>query len=115
LIPTALPAAHAVGGGVLLLLAAAAVLDGSIFGDHCSPISDTTVMSSIGSSSDHLAHVVTQIPYAVVCMLVALGSYAWVALDGSRLWVHSLGVAVLVLILFVFGRKVSQHHPNAER
>jgi Na+/H+ antiporter NhaC len=48
-----------------------AVLGGSVFGDHCSPISDTTIMSSMASASDHVDHVRTQLPYAVVCALVA--------------------------------------------
>ena len=52
----------------LLVIALAATLAGSVFGDHCSPISDTTILSSTGASCSHLAHVSTQIPYA---MLVA--------------------------------------------
>ena len=49
-----------------------AVLAGSIFGDHCSPISDTTVLSSAAAGCDHLAHVATQMPYAMTVGLVAL-------------------------------------------
>ncbi len=48
------------------------MLAGSIFGDHCSPISDTTVMSSLASACDHVDHVRTQLPYALVAALVAL-------------------------------------------
>ena len=50
----------------------AAVLTGSIFGDHCSPISDTTIMSSMCSGSDHVDHVNTQLPYAIFGALAAL-------------------------------------------
>lgn len=71
LIPTVVPLAHALGGLPLTILAAAAVLDGAIFGDHCSPISDTTVMSSIASSCDHIDHVKTQLPYALTTMSLA--------------------------------------------
>ena len=52
----------------LCALVAAAVLDGAIFGDHCSPISDTTVLSSIAASCDHIAHIRTQAPYAILTM-----------------------------------------------
>ena len=62
LLPTNDPVAYDLGGLTLTVLVAAAVLDGAIFGDHCSPISDTTVLSSIAAACDHLAHVRTQIP-----------------------------------------------------
>ncbi len=51
----------------------AAVLSGAVFGDHCSPISDTTIMSSMASASDHIDHVRTQAPYAVTCAGAAAG------------------------------------------
>jgi len=47
-------------------LALAAAIGGGVFGDHCSPISDTTIISSMASASDHIDHVKTQIPYALV-------------------------------------------------
>ena len=49
-----------------------AILGGSVFGDHCSPISDTTIMSSMASSCDHVDHVRTQLPYALLGAAVAL-------------------------------------------
>ena len=58
----------------------AAVAGGGVFGDHCSPLSDTTILSSMGSASDHLDHVKTQLPYAVVCGTVALVAYLAVGL-----------------------------------
>lgn len=61
-----------IGGLALVVMSIGAVLEGSIFGDHCSPISDTTVMSSIASASDHIDHVRTQAPYAILTMTVAL-------------------------------------------
>ena len=60
-------------GLTLMVICIGAVLEGAIFGDHCSPISDTTVMSSIACASDHIDHVRTQAPYAVLTMAVALG------------------------------------------
>lgn len=71
LIPVAVPLAHELGGVLLMIIAMGAVLDGAIFGDHCSPLSDTTILSSMACSSDHLDHVKTQMPYALVAMLVA--------------------------------------------
>jgi Na+/H+ antiporter NhaC len=56
----------------MVAISIAAVLDGSIFGDHCSPISDTTVLSSIASGSDHVDHVRTQAPYALAAAALAL-------------------------------------------
>jgi Na+/H+ antiporter NhaC len=78
LLPVALPLAHATGAwgdgsSLIFWLTAGAVLDGAIFGDHCSPISDTTVLSSIASGCDHFDHVWTQAPYAIMCMLLAGG------------------------------------------
>ncbi len=64
LIPIAVPLALQSGSSVPL--AVAAVMGGGIFGDHCSPISDTTVISSMSAGCDHIEHVTTQIPYALV-------------------------------------------------
>ncbi|MFO7729712.1 MAG: Na+/H+ antiporter NhaC family protein [Spirochaetia bacterium] len=66
LTPIAVPLAYNIGGIELIYVIIGAVFAGAIFGDHCSPISDTTVMSSIFAGSDHIAHVKTQIPYALV-------------------------------------------------
>jgi Na+/H+ antiporter NhaC len=64
MVPIAVPLAAAQGGALPLYLAA--VLGGGVFGDHCSPISDTTIISSMASASDHMDHVRTQIPYALM-------------------------------------------------
>ena len=50
-------------------------ISGGIFGDHCSPLSDTTILSSMGSASDHLDHVRTQLPYALTCGALAAAAY----------------------------------------
>ena len=60
---------------VSLPLVVSAVLGGGVFGDHCSPISDTSVVSSMASASDHIDHVRTQLPYALVAGTVALMLY----------------------------------------
>ena len=75
LIPTAIPVAFQLDGGIyglITIMSIAAVLDGAVFGDHCSPISDTTIMSSTASACHHMAHVRTQIPYSLVVASLAL-------------------------------------------
>ncbi|MBT4485139.1 MAG: Na+/H+ antiporter NhaC family protein, partial [Candidatus Latescibacteria bacterium] len=75
LMPIAIPMAyHFTGGevGRILFATIGAVFTGSVFGDHCSPISDTTIMSSMATASDHIDHVKTQIPYAVVAAVIAI-------------------------------------------
>jgi Na+/H+ antiporter NhaC len=67
--PIAIPVAFATGANFILVLGA--VFSGGIFGDHCSPISDTTVLASSTSGSDHMVHVRTQIPYALISAGVA--------------------------------------------
>ncbi len=62
--PIAIPVAFTLDASVALITAA--VLGGGIFGDHCSPISDTTVISSLSAGVDHIEHVVTQLPYALI-------------------------------------------------
>ncbi|MCW8803148.1 MAG: Na+/H+ antiporter NhaC family protein, partial [Ignavibacteriaceae bacterium] len=63
MIPIAVPTA--IYSDASLSLSIAAVLSGSVFGDHCSPISDTTIVSSMASACDHIDHVRTQLPYAI--------------------------------------------------
>ena len=96
----------AIGGHVMMLMSIGAVLEGSIFGDHCSPLSDTTVLSSISSASDHVDHVRTQAPYALLTMTVAMVTgYLPCALFGlSPLIGLALGAATLVVVLFACGR-----------
>ncbi|MEM7459446.1 MAG: Na+/H+ antiporter NhaC family protein [Pseudomonadota bacterium] len=73
IIPIAVPLA--LGAGVPLPLAVAAVMGGGVFGDHCSPISDTTIIASLASGCDHMEHVRTQLPYALVGGVAATGLY----------------------------------------
>lgn len=74
LIPTAIPIAFAIdnGYGLTTMISLGAVLDGAIFGDHCSPISDTTIISSTASSCELMRHVRTQLPYSLSVAAIAL-------------------------------------------
>jgi len=72
--PFVMPIAFNLSGGdisTVVLLTVGAVVGGGILGDHCSPVSDTTCLSSFGAGSDHIDHVSTQLPYALVCGLAA--------------------------------------------
>ncbi len=77
MVPIAVPLAIALGGSLPLYLAA--VLGGGVFGDHCSPISDTTIISSMASASDHMDHVRTQIPYALLGGAITIVFYLLVS------------------------------------
>jgi len=95
-----------IGSLPMLVISIGAVLEGSIFGDHCSPISDTTILSSVSSASDHLDHVKTQIPYAVLTMSVAIVCGYLPAATGTPAPVSlAMGAAVLVAAVFLLGRK----------
>jgi len=76
MIPIAVPTAVYIDAP--LSLSIAAVLSGSVFGDHCSPISDTTIVSSMASACDHIDHVKTQLPYAIAMAVLSAGLF-WIA------------------------------------
>ena len=112
LLPTMLPVAHQMGDITLVILVAAAVLDGAIFGDHCSPISDTTVLSSIAASCDHIAHVRTQAPYAITTMCIAaVCGYLGSTLLYSSYIGLGLGMLLVVATLVIVGRDPDRTAP----
>jgi Na+/H+ antiporter NhaC len=79
MIPIAVPLAFEFSGGqvtTLVLGTVASTIGGAVFGDHCSPLSDTTVLSSLGSACDHMDHVKTQLPYALAVAALATALYA---------------------------------------
>jgi Na+/H+ antiporter NhaC len=93
----------------MVAISIGAVLDGAIFGDHCSPISDTTVLSSVASGSDHLDHVRTQAPYAfaTAALAVTCGYLPSVLLDWWSLPLALVcGVALVAVLLFGLGRRL---------
>lgn len=114
LIPIILPLAHGMGafddnGGLIFFLTAAAILDGAIFGDHCSPISDTTVLTSISSGCDHIAHVKTQLPYAALTMTLS-GLFGYLAVAQKfPIWIFYLLFPISVFAIFkTFGRTIPE-------
>ncbi len=109
LMPLAIPLANSVSSGNkgLIIATIAAVLTGAIFGDHCSPISDTTILSSMGAGCDHIDHVKTQMLYAIVVAVVSVVfGFIPAGLGISPLISLPLGVLAMLAILLVFGKKV---------
>lgn len=81
MIPLSLPMAYSLNGGVvdsLLLQTVAAIAGGGIFGDHASPVSDTSILASTGAGSDHMDHVITQLPYALTVAIVTTVIYIFI-------------------------------------
>jgi len=102
----------------LLIPAFGAVLAGAIFGDHTSPLSDTTILSSVGSGIHLIDHVTTQIPYALVCAAASLAGYIVLGFTrnitvGLLTTLAALAVAVFVL-RSRFGSE-TQRESDAER
>ncbi|MFD2045148.1 Na+/H+ antiporter NhaC family protein [Ornithinibacillus salinisoli] len=79
----------------LLLPTLAAVLAGAVFGDHCTPISDTTILSSTGAGANHIDHVLTQLPYAIIAAVAAAIGYLIVGITHAAL----LGLLVTFIII----------------
>ena len=114
LLPLVIPLIVAMGGGVgfegggrysLLLGTISSVLAGAIFGDHCSPISDTTVLSSMASACDHIDHVRTQLPYALLVGVTGMlvGDIP-TAYGMSPVFSYAAGVLIIFLFLRFLGR-----------
>ena len=97
MMPLAIPMAQAFS--IPFAIAVGAVLSGGLFGDHCSPISDTTILSSTGAECDLVEHVRTQLPYALVNGVIALIAFI---IAGATKSAVSLGFAVVALIVVVF-------------
>jgi Na+/H+ antiporter NhaC len=117
LIPLAVPTAYGVAGAAgfdashatsILYCSISAVLAGAIFGDHCSPISDTTVLSSMASGCDHVDHVRTQLPYAATVGLIAIAAGYLPAGFGLSPWIClAIGSIVLFAVLRFVGKPVT--------
>lgn len=92
----------------LELATVGAVLAGAVFGDHCSPISDTTIMSAAAAGCDPMAHVLTQLPYALVVGVVSMAATLWVGLVGTApVWVLAASCLVLALVIRLIGHRTA--------
>jgi Na+/H+ antiporter NhaC len=88
----------------------AAILSGAVLGDHCSPISDTTILSSIASGSDHIDHVRTQLPYALTVGAIALSAgYLFIGFGGKLSISIILGIILSFMVLMIFGKPIRRN------
>ena len=85
----------------LLTIGISACLAGAVCGDHCSPISDTTIMASAGALCDHVSHVSTQLPYAITVAAISFVCFILAGLIQNALICLALGVALTIGVLFV--------------
>lgn len=108
LMPLAIPLAHAISpDSGYVIMNVGAVLTGAIFGDHCSPISDTTILSSMGSACDHIDHTKTQIVYAItIAIATILFGYLPAGLGLPVVITLPLAIAVVAGIVYFVGKPV---------
>ena len=92
----------------LIIISLGAVLAGSVFGDHCSPISDTTILSSTGARCNHISHVSTQIPYTLVVAISCVVGYIVAGLTANLLLTWIFALVTLAVILFVLYLKTEK-------
>lgn len=96
------------GNETMMIIAISACMAGAVCGDHCSPISDTTIMASAGAQSNHINHVNTQLPYAITVAIVSFVTYivagfvktAWIALP--------VGIVLMIATVLVFKKKYGE-------
>ena len=84
-----------------LVIGIAACLAGAVCGDHCSPISDTTIMASAGAQSDHINHVSTQLPYAITVAVISFVVYVIAGFVQNAAILIAIGVVLTIAALFV--------------
>lgn len=104
LIPTAIPLAfHLDGGtyGLVTMISLGSILDGAIMGDHSSPISDTTILSSIATDCDLMEHVTTQMPYSVLVGMLAI-IFGYLPAGFGWSWSASIGMVLVFYAIFFF-------------
>ena len=106
MVPMVIPLSFAISSDPAVHMAASgAVLSGACWGDHCSPISDTTVLSSLGAGCDHVEHVRTQLPYALACGAIALFAGSLPVGFGVPLWMTLfVGSALCILVVRFVGQ-----------
>ena len=99
----------------LLMISIAATLGGAVMGDHCSPISDTTIMASSGAQCYHLNHVATQLPYAVTVAAVAFVNYIITAFIKNPIICLPIAIVSMVLVMLVIGKVNHSMNRHSQR
>ena len=114
LMPLAVPLSHSINPEMsFIVVSTSAVLTGAIFGDHCSPISDTTILSSMGAGCNHIDHVRTQMPYALfVGAITILFGYIPAGLGMPIYIVLPLAILAVFVGVQIFGKKVDEVEEN---
>lgn len=110
LMPLAIPLAHSMNPDMsFVIVSTSAVLTGAIFGDHCSPISDTTILSSMGAGCNHIAHVNTQMWYALFVAVITI-VFGYLPAGFGLQWYIVLPIAIIAVYVGVqiFGKKVEE-------
>jgi len=97
----------------LLIIGVSACLAGAVMGDHCSPISDTSIMASAGAQCDHISHISTQLPYVLTVAGVSFVSYLIAGFVQNVVVCLAIGVALTIATLFVLRRAAAQKSAEA--
>jgi Na+/H+ antiporter NhaC len=112
--PIGVPLAYSIGGLPMIHIVIGAIFAGAIFGDHCSPISDTTVMASIFAGSDHIAHVKTQVPYALLVAAISGVLYLLSSFIQVGWLLLIIGAVALVILSKLLGAHYQKKHFTPE-
>src|SRR5699024_8789745 len=112
LTPIAIPLAYTIGGEALIPLAIDAIFSCVLFVEHVSPISDTTIMATIFSGSDHIAHVKTQSPYAIVTAIIRGAMFLLFNAIGNAYVLLIIAIILQVIVLQFLTRRYEKKNPR---
>ena len=114
-IPAADLTSELINGNDMLMIAIAATLGGAVMGDHCSPISDTTIMASSGAQCYHLNHVATQLPYAMTVAVVCFANYILASFIQNVVINLAIALVCMVVVLLVIGKLNHSMNRHSQR
>ncbi len=103
LIPIVVSAFHSDINNELMIISISACMAGAVCGDHCSPISDTTIMASAGGQCEHIKHVSTQLPYAIT--VAAVSVFCYILAGFVRNWLITLPVSIVAMVVVLLAIK----------
>ena len=93
----------------MMIISISACMAGAVCGDHCSPISDTTIMASAGAQSNHVNHVSTQLPYAITVAAVSFVTYIIAGFVRKAYIALPIGIALMLLVLYILKRRNAKY------